>query len=114
MFVDRVQIEVAAGNRQVGLSRLVATHEKANIITSTLPDVLASMVAAYRTSEQEEKDQRAEALLRNLLAGRQATARMRAGYLPERIGTAGQTQRVDEYDRRLDAAREKLLRAGDR
>ena len=49
--------------------------------------------------------------LRQLLSARQETSRLRAALmLGPSVGVAGQTERSTEYDRRLDAARERLLR----
>jgi hypothetical protein len=58
-----------------------------------------------------EEARQVEAELKALLANRQETARLRAALVLGPVGTSGQSTRVTEYDRRLDAARERLLRS---
>jgi tetratricopeptide (TPR) repeat protein len=111
--VARALVEIAEGKREIGFARLAAALEKANIITSTLPDVLSAMIAAYDLAGLKEDSARMQDRLRQLLANRQETARLRADLVRDKVGVTGQGPRVSDYDRRLDAARERLLRLGD-
>lgn len=107
----RGMLEVVEGQRDLGLSRIVAAREKAKLVTSTLPDVLSAMVAAQDAVGHAEGATRTREELNQLLATRQETSRLRAAlmFLPA-VGVAGRSERTGEYDRRLDAARERLLR----
>jgi len=107
----RGMLEVVEGQRDLGLSRIVAAREKAKLVTSTLPDVLSAMVAAQDAVGHAEGATRTREELNQLLATRQETSRLRAAlmFLPA-VGVAGRSERSGEYDRRLDAARERLLR----
>jgi len=107
----RGMLEVVEGQRDLGLSRIVAAREKAKLVTSTLPDVLSVMVAAQNAVGNAEAATKAREELNQLLATRQETSRLRAAlmFVPA-IGVAGRSERTGEYDRRLDAARERLLR----
>ena len=107
----RGMLEVVEGQRDLGLSRIVAAREKAKLVTSTLPDVLSAMVAAQEAVGHAEGATKTREELNQLLATRQETSRLRAAlmFMPA-VGVAGQTERTGEYDRRIDAARERLLR----
>ena len=111
LSIARGLVEVAEGKREVGFSRIAAAREKANLIPSTLPDVLNASRAAYVSQGMREEARQVEAELKALLANRQETARLRAALVLGPVGTAGPSTRVTEYDRRLDAARERLLRS---
>jgi hypothetical protein len=89
----------------------VAALEKSKHVTSTLPDVLAAMALGQEAAGFPEAAERCREELRQLLATRQETSRLRAALmLGPSVGVSGQTERSTEYDRRLDAARERLLR----
>ncbi len=107
----RGMLEVVEGQRDLGLSRIVAAREKAKLVTSTLPDVLSAMVAAQDAVGHADGAARTRDELNQLLATRQETSRLRAAlmFMPA-VGVAGRSERTGEYDRRLDAARERLLR----
>ena len=111
LSIARGLVEVAEGKREVGFSRIAAAREKANLIPSTLPDVLNASRAAYVSQGMRDEARQVEAELKALLANRQETARLRAALVLGPAGTSGQSTRVTEYDRRLDAARERLLRS---
>jgi hypothetical protein len=107
----RGMVEVVEGQRDLGLSRIVAALEKSKHVTSTLPDVLAAMALGQEAAGFPEAAERCREELRQLLATRQETSRLRAALmLGPSVGVSGQTERSTEYDRRLDAARERLLR----
>lgn len=107
----RGMVEVVEGQRDLGLSRIVTALEKGKHVTSTLPDVLAAMALAQEAAGNPEAAERSREELRQLLATRQETSRLRTALmLGPSIGVSGQTERSTEYDRRLDAARERLLR----
>lgn len=107
----RGMLEVVEGKRDLGLSRIVTAREKAKLVASTLPDVLTAMAAVQEAAGDRDAATKARAELKQLLAARQETSRLRAALLlGPSVGTAGQTERSSEYDRRLDAARERLLR----
>ena len=107
----RGMLEIVEGQRDLGLSRIVAAREKAKLVTSTLPDVLSALVAAQDAVGNAEGATKTREELNQLLATRQETSRLRAAlmFLPA-VGVAGRSERTGEYDRRLDAARERLLR----
>lgn len=107
-------VEIAEGNREVGFSRIAAAREKGNLVPSTLPDVLSASIAAYLSQGMLDEAKQVQEELKSLLANRQETARLRAALTLGPVGVTGQTSRVTEYDRRLDAARERLLRAQER
>lgn len=111
--VARSLIDLAEGRREIGFARLAAAIEKGSLMPSVLPDVLNATHTAYETEKMSDEAGRIEQRLKDLLGKRQETARLRADLVVEKMGVAGQTLRVSEYDRRLVAAREQLLRAGD-
>lgn len=107
----RGMLEVVEGQRDLGLSRIVTAREKAKLVTSTLPDVLTAMAAVQEAVGDKDAAAKVRDELRQLLSARQETSRLRAALmLGPSVGVAGQTERSTEYDRRLDAARERLLR----
>jgi hypothetical protein len=106
-------VEVAEGNKDRGRSRIHTAREKANLVRSTLQDVMSAQAAMHRLLGEADEAARIEGELESILKSRQETARLRAALVLGPVGTAGQSTRVTEYDRRLDAARERLLRAGD-
>jgi putative two-component system response regulator len=107
----RGMLEVVEGQRDLGLSRIVTAREKAKLVTSTLPDVLSAMVSVQEAVGNKEGAEKIRHELKQLLATRQETSRLRAALMfGPSVGVAGQTERSTEYDRRLDAARERLLR----
>lgn len=103
-------VEIAEGHLDRGRSRIHAAREKANLVSSTLPDVLSAQVAVHHMLGEENEAARIQSELNGILKARQETARLRAALILGPVGVAGQTTRVTEYDRRLDAARERLLR----
>jgi hypothetical protein len=104
-------LEVVEGQRDLGLSRIVTAREKAKLVTSTLPDVLSAMVSVQEAVGNKDGAEKIRDELKQLLATRQETSRLRAALMfGPSVGVAGQTERTTEYDRRLDAARERLLR----
>ena len=107
----RGMLEVVEGQRDLGLSRIVTAREKAKLVTSTLPDVLSAMVSVQEAVGNKDGAEKIRDELKQLLATRQETSRLRAALMfGPSVGVAGQTERTTEYDRRLDAARERLLR----
>lgn len=107
----RGMLEVVEGQRDLGLSRIVTAREKAKLVTSTLPDVLSAMVSVQEAVGNKDGAEKIRDELKQLLATRQETSRLRAALMfGPSVGVAGQTGRTTEYDRRLDAARERLLR----
>jgi tetratricopeptide (TPR) repeat protein len=104
-------VEIAEGHLDRGRSRIHAAREKANLVSSTLPDVLSAQVAMHRMLGEEDEAKGVQGELDGILKSRQETARLRAALILGPVGVAGQTTRVTEYDRRLDAARERLLRS---
>jgi tetratricopeptide (TPR) repeat protein len=107
----RGMVEVVEGQRDLGLSRIVTALEKGKHVTSTMPDVLAAMALAQEAAGNPDAAEQCREQLRQLLATRQETSRLRAALmLGPSVGVSGQTERSTEYDRRLDAARERLLR----
>lgn len=113
LSVARALVEIAEGKSEIGFARMAAALEKANIITSTLPDVLTALISAYERQGFTDECTKMREQLRQVLANRQETARLRADLVHDKVGVAGQVPRVSEYDRRLDAARERLLRVPD-
>jgi tetratricopeptide (TPR) repeat protein len=112
--VARGMIEVTEGQVDLGMSRIVVALEKAHLVPTTLADVLSAMVEAHRHVGNEVELQKRKAELAALLSGRQETSRLRAALLLGSslgVGNSGQTSTTNDYDRRLDAAREKLLRS---
>lgn len=107
-------VEIAEGHLDRGRSRIHAAREKANLVSSTLPDVLSAQVAMHFMLKEDDEARKVQRELDDILKGRQETARLRAALVLGPVGIAGQTTRVTEYDRRLDAARERLLRADSR
>jgi tetratricopeptide (TPR) repeat protein len=104
-------VEVAEGHSDRGRSRIHAAREKASLVSSTLPDVLGAQATMHRLLGETDEASRVQGELDGILKSRQETARLRAALVLGSIGTAGQANRVTEYDRRLDAARERLLRS---
>jgi tetratricopeptide (TPR) repeat protein len=107
-------VEIAEGHLDRGRSRIHAAREKANLVSSTLPDVLSAQAAMHRILGEEDEAGKVQNELSAILKVRQETARLRAALVLGPVGVAGQTTRVTEYDRRLDAARERLLRNDNR
>ncbi len=107
-------VEIAEGHLDRGRSRIHAAREKANLVSSTLPDVLSAQAAMHRILGEEDEAGKVQNELNAILKVRQETARLRAALVLGPVGVAGQTTRVTEYDRRLDAARERLLRSESR
>lgn len=107
-------VEIAEGHRDRGRSRIHAAREKGNLVPSTLPDVLSAQIAMHRMLGEDDEARRIQEELDGILKSRQETARLRAALLFGSVGVGGQTTRVTEYDRRLDAARERLLRSESR
>jgi hypothetical protein len=105
-------VEIAEGHLDRGRSRIHTAREKANLVRSTLQDVLSAQVAMHRVLGEGDEAQRIQVELDTVLKSRQETARLRAALvLGSVVGVAGQTARVTEYDRRLEAARDRLLRS---
>lgn len=74
---------------------------------STALQIHALQMLAYR-----QEAQRVQGELDAVLRARQETVRLRAALvLSSLVGVGGQTARVTEYDRRLETARERLLRS---
>ena len=107
-------VEIAEGHVDRGRSRIHAAREKAALVKSTLPDVLSAQVAVHRILGEPDEARKIQDELDSLLKNRQETARLRAALILSPVGTAGQATRVTEFDRRLDAARERLLRSDSR
>ena len=107
-------VEIAEGHLDRGRSRIHAAREKANLVSSTLPDVLSAQVAMHHMLAETDEAKKVQAELDAMLKGRQETARLRAALILGPVGVAGQSTRVTEFDRRLDAARERLLRSDGR
>jgi tetratricopeptide (TPR) repeat protein len=108
-------VEIAEGHLDRGRSRIHASREKANIVRSTIQDVLSAEVAMHLVLGEDDEAAKVQGELDSILRSRQETARLRSALvMGGSVGVAGQTARVTEYDRRLEAARERLLRGGDR
>ena len=107
-------VEIAEGHLDRGRSRIHAAREKANLVSSTLPDVLSAQATMHRILGEEDEAGKVQDELNAILKVRQETARLRAALVLGPAGVAGRTTRVTEYDRRLDAARERLLRSDNR
>lgn len=107
----RGMLEVVDGKRDVGLSRIFAAREKAKLVTSTLPDVLSAMIAAQDALGEAAAAQKFRGELSRVLAQRQETSRLRAALLVESApGTRAGVEHGVDYEQRLEAARERLLR----
>ena len=107
-------VEIAEGHLDRGRSRIHAAREKANLVSSTLPDVLSAQATMHRILGEEDEAGKVQDELNAIRKVRQETARLRAALVLGPVGVAGRTTRVTEYDRRLDAARERLLRSDNR
>jgi tetratricopeptide (TPR) repeat protein len=107
-------VEIAEGHLDRGRTRIYTAREKSNLVASTLPDVLSAQIAMHRTLGEEDDARRVQAELDGILRSRQETARLRAALILGPVGAGGQSTRVSEYDRRLDAAHERLLRSDSR
>jgi tetratricopeptide (TPR) repeat protein len=107
----RGMVEVVEGQLDLGTSRMVVALEKSRLVRSTLPDVLSGLVTTHTVIGQADEAAKYREELDSLLRSRQATSRLRAALIwGPTIGTAGQVPPIQEYDRRFDAARERLLR----
>jgi len=102
---------VVEGKRDLGLSQIKAAREKAHLVPSTMPDVLSGMIAAAEQSGRNDEAMTFKKELQSLLSSRQETSRFRAALLSNSAVGIGATEHDrSSYDRRLDQARERLLR----
>lgn len=112
LSVARGLVEVVVGGkRDLGLSRIKAAREKAHLLPSTMPDVLNGMIAAAEESGRADEALNFRKELQSLLSSRQETSRFRAALLSNSaLGIGTSEPERSAYDRRLDQARERLLR----
>ena len=104
-------LEVVDGKRDAGLARIFTAREMAKLVTSTLPDVLSALIAAQDALDEVVAAQKFRAELNRVLAQRQETSRLRAARLVESgPGTGAGVEHGVDYEQRLEAARERLLR----